>query len=814
MRLSLFSLAVLAACLDLPAPGERSTASLRIEQNDVQDHRTLPLDDLVWGTDGLFPEAVNARLDATPPGEIERSATDLYGLAGAAASHPVRDIAALSNLLSERFGDTALPAQLAQMRTRELQAGRAGTFGDNSFVLHDALGPDAQVDVEGLGADASERVAVGLRGANLQIRAVTAFDDLDTATADPLGAIRARRGSVLPTSLAHVKDAMLPGECVALRGTGDSGFNFGLDTRVLVQNPLPGGERVYGAILNGGLRVVVHSEHMDLQLCRLGGDQATIEIGLGEVDVRSAHLADTAGHGLRGPSSATIRLGGTDLDARTVLDGALRDELQRRLETFTDGRQLAGNRARESLARFRVDLDTRDPRVLAAVEQFLHGDLRLAQALAQRETAGIASELDVTRIGHTVTGGLGFGGFGLSFVDAFASQRVDFSVQTPGGSLRGLAQKFDLATGGFFSRHGYARTVLSGIETPREGTADAQTSLYLSWRDEDDYMERAKFQRNLGGMLTAIVGADGFAPIRGILDAIAATVQDSCEPLQWERGGLDHAPQECITGLVASPAVTTKVDDAREALTAALDAAAVPSTERTVATSALELAIASARTYETPAMLIGPPTTFTTDAWLSDAAIEDVMSHSGDDFARMVAAIEPSARAEELSGIAATFDEVRLVFNDLSAIAEEEVDRVGSIGFDVLTVSIPMRGGRPVYDDLVVRSLVEMRAAALVEGYDRLRDRIGRIRRIHDRSERALGYALVGLSASAHRDVLLHVRSSLQDRWSQFYDRYRAAGNLDGALTLRHRGEGVRHFGEGIGWDVQGILRLIEDAAQ
>ncbi len=93
--------------------------------------------------------------------------------------------------------------------------------------------------------------------------------------------------------------------------------------------------------------------------------------------------------------------------------------------------------------------------------------------------------------------------------------------------------------------------------------------------------------------------------------------------------------------------MTAKVDVARAAFAGSFGRQ-VPDAEREVANAAFELAIASARTYEPPAALVGPPTTFTTNAWLSDAAVKDVMAHSGAELSAIVAAFEPTASEDEL----------------------------------------------------------------------------------------------------------------------------------------------------------------------
>ncbi len=156
----------------------------------------------------------------------------------------------------------------------------------------------------------------------------------------------------------------------------------------------------------------------------------------------------------------------------------------------------------------------------------------------------------------------------------------------------------------------------------------------------------------------------------------------------------------------------------------------------------------------------------------------------------------------------------RARFNDLTTIAETVIEGMGKIGFDVITVRVPMNGAQALYDEMIVRPLLDARAESLADTFDTLLDAIGDVRWLGDRSERTLGWALVGLSDGALRDYAVHARSTLANRWTQSYDRYRAAGNLDGEVSWQVRGGSVRHFGEGIGWTVDGVMRLIDSDAE
>lgn len=820
IRMTVPFLAALAACMNLSPVSEESGAQLNITDNQYVDNSSVPLDDLLWiyagaevGADGVradatlavFPNAF-ARVEIGGQNQVQ------HVVAGA------DEVRHLSSSIAERFGDDALPAQLNRLRAAAIESGNAQAWGETTFRLDgNPVGLDARATVGGFGAEATANARLGLVGNDLEARWVRALPD---ASAAPQVA--------LPATLAEAGQNMKPGECISLRGTGTVGFNFGVGSRLLFELPegLDAEQHTIGAIADGALRVAVDSNRVDMQLCMLDNRQAVIEAGVSRATETSAHLAVSAGYGVHGLKSPSIRLGDTDVDSRTALDRALRTQLHRQFGKVLTAGAEAGTQqdVRESLVRLDVDTQTRDPMVLAAVAEFFHGDLRLAQELARRQTAGLRTDLEVTRQGEVSWAGAGIGAFGLSFFGAWSESEAQFSMTNPGGSVSGFARREERAHGFLDSKAGYSRTVLAGVETPRGGVADSETGLYMSWRDIDGQMERDKLNRNTHGLLAQIVGAARFAPIGAELRAIADHVQSTCgrsvreDEMTWRR-----RLETCQYEVQTSPAVTDRIARAEALFADALSAAGTESTELAIARQAMSLAVAAARAYEFPAMWTGAPSaTIQSQAWLSEDALATIMARSGAEFAATVKAMDPKADSGDLEGIAASFDRGRIFYNSLDAIANQLVEGAGRIGYDTLVVRISRRGGRLDLENVVVTTLSKWRADVLAAMVDEVIDEIGDIRFWNDRKARTFTYAMLALSGSDLRDY----RFDFQMKLGRDDAHYRAAGyvdtrddaidQLDGvdddALAVSHRGSNVHHFGEAIGWTVNQMARLADVA--
>lgn len=820
IRMTVPFLAALAACMNLSPVSEESRAKLDIRDNQYVDNSQVPLEDLLWiyggadvGPDGLradatlavFPNAF-ARVEIGGQNQLQ------HVTAGA------DEVRQLSSSIARRFGDDALPAQLNRMRAAAIDSGEAAAWGETTYRLGgNPVGLDARATVGGFGAEATANARLGLVGTDVEARWVRALSD----ASEPVNLS-------MPSTLAEAGQNMKPGECISLSGAGTVGFNFGVGTRLLFELPegLDQDQHTVGAIADAALRVAVDSSRVDMQLCMLENGQAAIEAGVSRATETSAHLAVAAGYGVHGLKTPSIRLGDSEVDARTVLDRALRSQLHQQFgKVFSAGAE-AGHLddVRESLVRLTVDTQTRDPMILAAVAEFFHGDLRLAQELARRQTAGLRTDLEVSRQGEVSWGGAGLSIFGLSLFGAASETESAFSMTNPGGSVTGFATREERAHGFIDSKAGYSRTVLAGVETPRGGVSDSETGLYMSWRDIDGQMERKKLNLNTHGLLAQIVGAARFSPIAAELNAVADHVQSTCgrdvreEDMAWRQ-----RLETCQVQVQSSPVVSDHIARAEALLADALSAAGTEATETAIARQAMALAVAAAKAFEFPAMWTGAPgATIESQAWLSEDALSTIMAHSGAEFAATLKAIDPKADDGDLEDIAASFERGRAYYNSLDELATQFVEGAGQVGYDTLVLRIPTRGGRLDLENMVVTTLAKWRGDVLAAMVDDLLDAIGDIRFWNDRKARTFTYTMLALSGSDLRDY----RFDFQMRLGRDDDHYRAAGyvdtredaidQLDGidddAVGVSHRGANVHHFGEGVGWTVNQMARLADVA--
>ncbi|MBI2893561.1 MAG: hypothetical protein HYY06_08405 [Deltaproteobacteria bacterium] len=810
---------IVFACLD-SSPEERGTANLEIVDNTYDSMKKLDLGDLVWGAGHLATDELNDLLAEIPYADIRLSDTELYGLPERAArDNTIHDITALAAGLADRFGETSLPARVNALRRAHLVSSNDRVFAETSFRLGASVDPELwHGEAPGLG-EGGTSIGVGFEaGANVEARVIAAYrDELDSLEGNPLQAVSSVRGFVLPRDLLDVREGMKPGESLAYAGEGRLGLNFGVGVPLLVANPLE--SVTYSIVLSGGLRTVLRG-NLDAQIVRLDGDEAILDVGMSNARVHSAYLAIDDAFGVSGLVKSSVSIGPVTLDVGKILDHALSSELDRRLSLISARVERRTSSVRESVARFRIDLGAATPLVQVAVEQALRGDIRLAQGLANRGEPGLTSELDVMRSGRSTYGHLGFAVLGMKFFTETERAEGQAVVQAPGGALSVMFDSLRHESGLFFSRHGYARTVLAGIETAGGEEAQGRANLYFSWTESDEYMERDKLADHLDELLLLALGPEGQGAVTAILDEIGQGTQAACAGLTNFDADNGEAYRRCKMGVLSRPAILAKATRARAAFDEALAASGPAASEAAIARAAFELELAANRAYEPAATLAGPPTAIALGSWLSDAALgELVYDRTGADFRRALEEVVPvlaadrdrvdglaraRRRLDDMGSLEVGFDDFRRRYQDLVRLATEEVPGIGVLGDETLTVTVPVdRDLVPQYEDLAVRSIARARAQLVARMVD------STIREIGDhvsKPERAFGHALLRLTEPSMRDVRVDVDMDLDDNWAQDFPQYRQAGYQ--ALHASSRGPDVRLMGESIAWDVDRLVML------
>ena len=825
-RVLLPLVASLVACVQTDPEEQPDRYQLDIAETLFDDAKHLDLGDLVWGTGRLATDAVNGALRAIPYNDSRLSYTELFGLEERAAQDlTIRSLPGIATGLATRFGENTLPAQVAEIRREHLRSSGDTLYAETAFRLGANFDHGIGQSVPGLDSehDAWVGVGFGTRG-DLEARVVTAHhSEADALRHAPLESVMNVRGFIMPRDVDDIRTGMKPGESLALGGHGELGLNFGVGVPLLVANPAQ--SVTYSIVLSAGASTRLSGD-LDVQVVRLDGQEAILDVGLRNARVENAYVRIDDSFGIAGLIESHVTIGPFDIDLGKLAQRALERELNRRLSLISARAEGTRESVRESVARFRIDLSQVGQAGRVAIEEAFKGDIRLAQSLAARGQEGLTAEIDLMRAGKTTYGYLGLNLLGMRFFDETEHQEGEAVLQTPGGSLAVLFDSLRHESGSFFSEHGYARTAMAGVEVGADGVPRSQTNLYFAWKEGDDYMERDKMLDHLDGLLAVAIGTEQQARVSALLDEVGRATQAMCAGMSNFDGDNGRAYRACKMNVLTKPSVLEKVDAARNAFATALQASELSRTEADVAQRVFDLALAGERAFEPQASLAGPPTDISVSTWLSDDAIGELMSGTTGGqikdriFALALAAAQERERSNgperarrdlrdeqsTFDGIARRYDGFRRSYLDLVDIANANVDGVGTIGDMALLVNVPVSADNVLqYEDLVVRSVARRRTEVIAELIDKLLQKIGDVDD-DDKPERILGPALVSLTRPALRNYAADVYMNLEDNWAQGFPQYIAAGYAP--LHVWMQGPQVRLIGGDLSWDVARLVNL------
>ncbi|HHH28651.1 MAG TPA: hypothetical protein ENK57_09960, partial [Polyangiaceae bacterium] len=424
--LGLTALCALSACATDTADSDQAYATgLR---DLYRDGKNLDLSDLLSVTAGFATDELNDALDVTPFVQIELEPTELYALSHVAADDlTLNDLDALVSGLAHRFGERELTTEVNRVRRDHLATSSDVVFAESAFEIGAGLhnwshGTEGFDDVTvRLGFDANERV---------EARIIAAYDaELTALHQAPLSAVKALRGFVLPRSVADLA-AMKPGESYALAGRGRLGVNLGVGVPILT-TALDAVS--YNLVFSAGVRTLLDGR-LDVQVVRLDGDQVVIDVGMKAAETDELRVALRDGWGVHGLIESEVQIGPIDLDLGRLAERAIEKQLNKKLDLVHAAYEQTGVESRISVSRFRYDLSRvgeGSPAALS-IAHLLHGDLRLAQALANRAEPGVDAEFELTRSGVSSTSYAGIDILGMSFFRKVQEQGGTVVIQTPG----------------------------------------------------------------------------------------------------------------------------------------------------------------------------------------------------------------------------------------------------------------------------------------------------------------------------------------------------------------------------------------------
>lgn len=774
----------------------------------LHDPSELSLDDLLEAGIPFAIDGLNDLLSSTPIADIEIEEPAFYG---------ADEVEALVSGLATRFGEKELTTEVNAARLRHLGSSEDTTYAEVAVNIDSSLASDFglswEIEVPGLD-EGDALAAVGFEvGAGLSARIIRAYPfEAD----EPLNHIAALRGFAVPTSLEDLTQ-MRPGEVVGVRGDGRLGVNLGVGVPLLVAEPT--GALAYTIALTAGLRTHLEGT-LDVQLVRLEGGEVVVDVGIEEAKVRAARVAIEDGWGVQGLLELEVEIAGIEVDLGRLVEKALERQLNRKLDLVSAHAEHSTEEVRTSIARFRIDLETADPKAAqAAIAQALRGDVRLAQGLSARGEPGVTAEFDFLRSGLTTTGGAGVGIFGLKFFKEKIETEGEIIVQTPGGVRTFLFDSLHKSGGKFTSTQGYTRVGLGGLvfDAASGGAPRGETNLVVQLAESDKGMERDKLVDQLDSLVVALAGKSALAALEGPANDLERFAQGLCP------GAEIH--DSCILDAVVDPRLAGKREAAHAAFTAALGD--TPASLHPLLDTVVEHKLLAQGTYEIQNNgFIGPSTTIAVDYRLDDGALQQMAATvtgrmladavadtlhfteiERDDDADDIAEDRADARkdsVDELADMAAHYDAFAADYQRLASAEEAVVETVGAIGARTLELRFTIDAAKtPVYAEATTRSLAAARAELVAGLFDQLRrDAKG----LGPHPEQVAAYGLLAVTPPERMDLRIDVHHGLKDTFNGWRKPYREA-DYPAHVGAQVLGEDTTPIDGGL-FDVDALLEL------
>ena len=739
------------------------------------DMRSVDLDDLKLLSAGLATDQLNDALGDVPYSNLQLTPTALYGTQTEVLGQTtVHDINALRTGLTDRFGEDAFATRVVEMRRQH-----AAVSGDIWAESHFGIGPDLGHAWSFDAGDSAVGSVGFIANSTLETVVIAPYADKSETIVDaPLAAIKASRGWVVPREL-HDVQAMEPGESLAMRGQGALGLNLGVGVPFLVGTI--GSTIALHARLSFGARVAV-SGQLDVQLIRGEGDLAWVDVGMEQQSVRDFSVALTSGFGLSGLPEVQVDLGVTDLSVTNLAEKALRKQLDKYLAPSLSATSSTAT-SRLTVARFRFDLaQVSEDGFDQALKQAMRGDIRLAQALANRDDSGVAQELDLTKDTRSESNYVGFRFLGMEFYRANSFDTGTISIEANGENQTLLFSEIERRSGLFFTDRQYEWRKLVSIKSVDGRLISADNNARMTIRESDSYLGRDQMLDHVDPFIGYFIGFDPmWNNVNSLADALAETIDDACDgPTAGSSVQERQEYDACLEALPTRPDVVAQRSELQQAVDLALAAgvntgfdpafATAPEVARQLLEFKIEL---TERVDRHDVALYGPKGKFLTQIRFSDAALDAMMVPGRhEDFRLAVEQVLRLMAARRVSDVGekqehidryidrrqSRIDEIADMYaigtvewadlEDLSQVVLQG-EKVGDYGHMVL---IPER--RP--DDLDLASIAEHKGRIIEKLIPELIDlaEAGVFRDLDEPTEFVIAYALLWMADPAGVELL------------------------------------------------------------
>jgi hypothetical protein len=765
----------------------------------MRDPSELAIDDLLNASVPVVVDELNDFLSSSRFVDIKLAEP---------AFHHEDDIDALVTGLAARYGESELTTEVNRVRAEHLSRSDDTTYAEVAVSIRGELANDWNFAAEGFD---EVTTLLGFNvGTTLEGRVIGAYP---FEPGDPMNNLKALRGFVVPRSMEEL-GAMKPGEVIAVRGAGRLGLNVGLGVPLLVADPTA--FLTYSIALTAALRTQLEGT-LDIQLVRLDGSELVLDVGIDRARIKSARLGVEDRWGVQGLLDTEVEIAGIEVDLGRLAEKALQRSLNDQLDLISAHAERSTTKTRASVVRFRFDLAKADPdRLGKALRHAFVGDIRLAQALANRGEPGIRSEFDLLRSGVSTTSSAGIDIFGLRFFKERIEKEGTIVAQTPGGARSLMFDSLHVEGGLFTSSHGFTRVGLAGLSWDAAGgTPRSEANLFVQVQEGDRGMERDKYVDHLDALIVAVAGADAYAAIDAPANELERFTQSLCPGAR--------IADACTWDSTQNPELRTRRDAALMEFESAI--AGVDGKTFDLLKVAATHKLLAQGTYEVKGNgFIGPGTDVFVDFRLDDATLADLaLQHDGEDLAAAIEDIlaatdvrrdlpidelEAERRAlrdnvsRELGTIADTFDAFAASYRQLLDAEAATLDTVGELGPRTLEIRFSLdASNRPRYEEAVVRSLAQARSKLATQLFDSLHEQAGEW---EPHAEQVVAYGLLALAAEERLDLRLDVDHFLKDTVVAMRKVYRRAGYPE-HFSAYARGPANAPIGGGL-FDVDALL--------
>jgi hypothetical protein len=757
------------------------------------DMRRLNLDDLVSLGAGMATQELNQQLANLPYVDLKLSPTALFGpnpreLFG---NVMIQSIVDLQQGLTQGLGENAFATQINELRMATLSQGAEEIFAETSFKIdanlrHQwSLNHGDMLGDLGFYADPS-----------LEASVIAPYKEISEAVYNnPLQTLLAAQNFILPTRLEDVL-SMKPGSSVMLRGAGAIGFNIGLGVPLIASAVAQ--YITLHARLSAGARASLQGQ-LDVQLVRGAENTVFVDVGMSTEKIKHFSVALDSGWGVEGLPVYELDVAGVKVNLTDVVESSLEKQLNQHLSPFDARKSNGSSEGRLTVARFYFDLTNASSELEQALYQSMKGDIRLAQALANRQNTNVTQLVDLNKEYQKENDYLGFRFLSMRFFKSMSVNQGLIHIEENGENQELLYKEIEEKSGFFFTERGSKWRQLTSIRSINQEVIDTQNNARLIILEHDRFLGKDQILDHIDPLLAYFLGFDNvFNRVGLVSDQLFEYVDHSCghkpdnNDDRFEERREMEAYEKCVADLATTETFKNLSEQIyQEAyniqdlpLKTDFDDAFGSTSEMMRKILDLKVGISSIHDPSN-AFLRGPRGTLISQIRFSDPAIQTLMSEEaperfrtalekvlmlmhadrGDDMDDKIDEMEDfvNSRTRFIDPIVDTYQKFTYKFDQYQRISQLSFAKDQPIGNAAQLLMIPTNN----LSESTIHSIAHLKGDLLGQFFQQLTQSA---RSLREPDQFVLAYALLALTEA--KDIELMVNYQFDEKHDQRYDRY------------------------------------------